>query len=1576
MSSLTYTATEFRDLENYALNPELRDDLVKACTPNSKEWYLSQLRFLSQELQEVSANPSKDAKSSAIAGKFEKALKLLREYEPFALNGDRTELERLKAQFAILGYSVNPDMLLKELDFNPDTIAQLSNSIVFVQTDTDNEQSDICDSLPTTLDESLFDIESLSQQLMDKLISDYNTSVPNSAWPHLLAQPQMRDILLKTMSPTELLTQLERMSLEWSSKSLEMLKGSSTSDTSDWVALDQSQMQSPVEALIVDVILRLYQEKKLDFAGYKIQYSSLTNAQMEWIKEKEPGMMNNERFVGMLEHRIVPRVFDSSPTETGKVTDPKTTVRGEWLARMMAFVDSLPPKYNRHRLAVFLMSLEYDLANGVYDKDKFMKFIEIPRNHDYYNPSTLKKVFEPSFIVDTNNTQALQYWSDRVKPATKARDEHIIQEFLYYFLQKEKSGVDYEYYFDVKSFLNPILARSMLFSGDQDILKWSSMLAPSDGGIAKLTEKTIIRFANGNPKSFLPSDPVVFKLKVKNTKRILVRVFEIKTLEYLQQYGDSSAFGQVLNLDGLTPNWEKHLILDYPPLEMHDLQIDLPELADRRGAFVMDVISNGENSSAYFTKGYLDFVEKQSVAGHILTIIDEDKRKIDQDVGIWFNGFYYKTNKYGDIVIPYRNPKVAIDKNIYITHNDFTSRRPFTHHPETYSMSLCCYIDHESLVAGSVAKILIKAVVQIDSVNVTCPVKLLDQVVLEVVSHDTSGIEGTVTIPDFKLHDNDWTEYSFQVPENLSSVEFSLSAKIKVISTGRFDDLSDRKNFTIERSSCDDVVVVHVQHRKQDVLLQGEILTVLRASTTNGTDTVYEIHVMGKNGEKRPNIPLEVSLVHPLWYTSLDVFLRSDSEGIVHLGKLQDISEIRCNRLTWDLLPKRKHSYPNTIHGIAGEPVILPFSRRDVLFIRSISLYRRSSATFTASRCLFEDLTGNIKLGDGILTIKDLHEGYYKLNLGEEAIGIIISNAKIVSHPAIKGLEEFNIESDPMMRIPYSIKHPLYLSSVVDKPSEEKIQIQIRNWTPATRVCVVATKFLPYKPIFESLGELDSRPIWLKPQAERIPTVYRTGRVLGEEYQYILNRKAQSKHWVGNFLTKPSVLLTPLSIGATTMSQEVMANQNFNNGPCAANGFGGAPNRAGGQGLGRGGAMRHRRILLPGAHPLLTFFSNPSVLLANLIPNQRTGIVELPYSKSSETNFLQILVTDGTQAIQHSCALPSLAKKNLQKRDLRFKSSQDYTKHYISERIGVGLDPKPSSLSPDDGAESSHSITLSANGSSSSAVRVINSVSQVYDLMITLLESEAHKQTLRRFGFIVEWHKLSDPQKNEKFSKWNCHELNLFLYNKDRPFFDLVVAPFIKNKLIKSFVDDYLIGASLEKYTSLSEFSLLTCMEKCLLAHRIPRLRSSVAKWIRSRVHNTKVTSDVKLFRTVMKFGATEDEEAEGGEGGEGGEGDNADGVVPNTSVEAGVSSEGFELVERPGFGSTFGASSTSAFGQPSTSTSGLFGLSAAPSGFGSSASQSGASLFGSSAAPSGTFSFGSSAAQSGASLFGSSAAP
>lgn len=78
-------------------------------------------------------------------------------------------------------------------------------------------------------------------------------------------------------------------------------------------------------------------------------------------------------------------------------------------------------------------------------------------------------------------------------------------------------------------------------------------------------------------------------------------------------------------------------------------------------------------------------------------------------------------------------------------------------------------------------------------------------------------------------------------------------------------------------------------------------------------------------------------------------------------------------------------------------------------------------------------------------------------------------------------------------------------------------------------------------------------------------------------------------------------------------------------------------------------------------------------------------------------------------------------------------------------------------------------------------------------------------------------------------------------------------------------MDEYLIEAPLDRYTALKEFSQLSCMEKCLLAQRIPSLRPAVIQWVRDRVPDVRSGTNAKLFSTVMNSGALKevDEDAD-----------------------------------------------------------------------------------------------------------------
>ncbi|KAF9930409.1 hypothetical protein FBU30_000540 [Linnemannia zychae] len=1419
--------------EDYALNPGSRAKLVEDLTPNTEEYYLYRLQYLSLQLQ--------TGEIAVTAKVLEEAQALLDAARNSGVVQDSQALERLATQFAVLAYPIKPDPLLKCLQLSPDIIQHIKeneggevgsdihddNEVVVVEIS--NQESPGIENLSSEMDPSLVSTETMTKTLLDRMEKHaYQANVHREAWPYFLTQPRFESIIDGL--------RIEQLAYVFQSLNYHRL----FSPTS--LEIVNQADPTRIDLFFAKIMLRLYREKRLDFAETHYQISQLTRVQLDWLQKEEAKLIDDEAFVGLLENRIVPEPF---------ATDKDAATKA-WLDKMIQFVDGLSPKFERYKVSVYLLSLEYDLRKGTLDKAKFLKYIVLSRSQslrDKKNGEDKISVFhQPSSNADF---WVLNHWSSRVPPATTDRHDEIETEYLTYFIRQAKSATEFEPYFEVGDFLNPLLARTMLASGDKDLTKWSNMLSKHDN-LSKLSKQTILKFAPDNLTQFLPSDPVVFKLRAKNAPKILVRVFEVKTFEYLQQYGNYGVIGENLNLDGLTPNWEHSLVHEYPALEVHDIIIELPELLNKRGAFVMDVISNGESSSAYFTKGYLDFVERQSVAGHVLTIIDEKQQKLTGKTNVWVDGHYYDPNGDGDIIVPYRRPTSGTDGTIYLIHDGFATSRSFTHRIEQYNLQLACHIDHESLVAGAYSKIVLKPTVQINN-TVNVPVNLLEQVELTVDYTDTNHISSKTTVPDFKIHDVDWSEYNFQVPENMANLSITLSAKIKAICSDEIQNLTVYKCFEFERPIPDKSVTFYAKGSSGSSRVTGELLTVLRKSVDG-----YRVLALGMNGERRANIPLLFTITHPIFETSTEVYLRTDSTGQVFLGQLKDIESVFCNTtvMTWDIGKKEHLVYPATINSIEGEVVSIPLARNDVETIRKISLFSKTSAADISpiTSTVLDDCTKNIHYNDGLLSVKGLKAGYYVFTIEiDTRINIVVASSK-TPRSQIQGLEDFIIGSNPMLEVLESTRQPLYISPSITQNEQSQIDIQLRNWSPETRVCVFITKFIPYDAgALYNLNSFEPEKSWSMDKTEMTLSAYKIGRVLGEEYQYVMYRKTHSVRWAGNLLSKPSNLLTPWVVADTTQSKEIMQDGTEVSTTLAHPILGGAV--AVGSACcpaGQSARMKTgRRFSSRRAPPTFNFLASPSVSLVNMTPNLSTGVVSVPFSAFKEGSFLQVIVSDGHQILEKSIEVinrPSTsASFEFQKRDLRFKSLLDYAGHYIGEQTGVDLDPKAS-------AGGLKSITLSSNGSSSSAIRVINSLSQVYDLMLTLIDA-AQRQMLQNFGFIVDWERLSSDTKKAKYSKWNCHELNLFLYKKDKSFFDTVVAPFLKNKLMRSFMDDYLIGASLDKYASLDVFNQLTCMEKCLLAQRLPDLKPAVIRWLKDRIHQARPANYVKLFQTIMNSG-------------------------------------------------------------------------------------------------------------------------
>ncbi|QTA85345.1 hypothetical protein [Desulfonema magnum] len=581
-------------------------------------------------------------------------------------------------------------------------------------------------------------------------------------------------------------------------------------------------------------------------------------------------------------------------------------------------------------------------------------------------------------------------------------------------------------------------------------------------------------------------------------------------------------------------------------------------------------------------------------------------------------------------------------------------------------------------------------------------------------------------------------------------------------------------------------------------------------------DDAYIIELLGKNGELKPNCPIRVELKHRYFRETIHVPMQTDDQGRIHLGKLEGIERIQARgsgnishkwRLAKDL-----YQYPNTIHEQAGETIRIPY----VASVRktprlSYTLFEKRGQTYVA------DYTGNVQICDGFLEIRGIPAGNYDLFIKE-------SNRKINLRLTEGKTEEgFVISKNRVLEI--KNENLLQISSV--KTDKASVRIQLSNASSFARVHVLATCFMPSFDMFSNLVYTGlPEPYQIRPG--RAESQYVAGRNIGDEYRYILERKYAEK-FPGNMLNRPELLLNPWNIRKTETARDEAA--------------AGEPPASESLDIDEWGKPRMRpRCALP--RPMecfsnLDFLNEASVLLLNLRPDEN-GLVTIERNQLGAHRQLHCIAIDPLSTVYREITLPDT---EIQTRDLRLVQSLEAEKHFTEQK-------QISLLHPGE--------TFRLTDMTTSDFEVYDSLDKVYQLLVTLSENA----TLQEFNFILRWPEMDEAEKQEKYSKYACHELSFFIYHKDQKFFEQVILPYLRNKKDKTFLDHWLLGEDLTAYLEPWAYSQLNIVEKILLARRGPGGKDRTARSVKDLYDMIPPDIDEynRLFDTALKGSAFEED--------------------------------------------------------------------------------------------------------------------
>jgi hypothetical protein len=1099
-----------------------------------------------------------------------------------------------------------------------------------------------------------------------------------------------------------------------------------------------------LELILVD----LKSKESKGFGEFPI-HRALTKAQLEKLLEGEQKLIHQNVFVETYLSRLLP-----GPDEN-LAASPE--VRQAYLDRAWKFVATLSPSFNSLKAHVLYQHLVHDRALGRENEKRFLTYLALPRNVSYLNPEWREK--EPALW-----RQAADLGQDFKKitnlPSVQGGDEALVKSYLLHFLKDAGDSKKFAPYLR-DSWLRRVFAEAKIIHGIGKPADWASLLSPAE--FQELKDRVDIEFDPTSREVYGLNDDVSLKIHLKNVPKLIVKVFEINTLNYYRNLGNEVSTD--IDLDGLVANHvEVHEYKDSPQLRIaRDFKI--PAIDKRRGLWVIEFIGGGKSSRAVIRKGALGILNQTIAGGELITVLDE-KHATVAGASVWIGERQYDCDKKGRTLVPFSNNPGT--RNIVVRDSKgFATMAGFVQHDEKYELGAGMHLEQETLRTGGKAKIVIRPTLTV--AGETISLSKCESASLQLSSKNLDGLPVSMSVEDIKLASDREFVHEFRVPDRLTSLTATLRVKLKIASLGGKEiELTSSRQFEVNE------------------FLGSERVGDLYLSKIDGR---YRIEFLGRNGEPLGGQNLTLVVHHANFKNQRSFTLKTTKVGAIDLGPLVDITRVQIkepggHERSWTL-EKDRRDHVNVITLAAGQELKVPyvgkFNRRE------IGLF-----SLVGGHNLANEFT-KLKLNDGSLTAS-LPAGDYRLLLKDSGQEIEI----LVAQGTVTGGHVFN--DTRMLELPS--RQPSHLKEV--RVNGETLEIDVSGVDPLTRVHVVATRFLPGFDPFNSMRG-SQRPGLTTGNARYLPSLYISGRNLGDELRYVLERRYAQK-FPGNMLTRPEILLNPWAVRDTETGEEVLADgDKFSRKTVATP----APASAPGAALGK----NSKKQSTAAQSTSYEFLKNDPVFVPNLVPGM-DGKLTIKLDAFGDRQHVHVLLVDPEGATYRSLSLPD---RSTELRDLRLLKALDQKRHFTEQE----------------------QVSLLKKGESLKIPNLLDSQFEVFDHLggihryFLTLKNDA---TLREFSFITNWPALADEEKQSNYSKYACHELSFFLSRKDPEFFKKVVLPHLASKKDRTFMDDYLLGKPLQKYFQHHEYSRLNVVERILLSQGDPKRLAALTLDLENRL--------------------------------------------------------------------------------------------------------------------------------------------
>jgi hypothetical protein len=1082
--------------------------------------------------------------------------------------------------------------------------------------------------------------------------------------------------------------------------------------------------------------------------------------------------------------------------------DPE--VRAGYVEALWQFCAGLAPVFNSLRAHVSWHRLDLARRQGRYDRALLVEHLRLPRRAGFAAEG-LRRGLRDEALVDPGRD-----FAPLTGLARPGDDEELITDYLMHLLVDD-DGADLVSYLD-SAWLTGVLATARLLVG-REPERWAHVLGPARA--AALRDRIELAWTLDNPERLGADDPVTLALHVKNVPTLVVKVFRVDALAYFLARGEEVT--TAIDLDGLAGSDEQVVTFGHGPMRRIRHELSLPACA-APGTYVVEAIGAGVSSRAVLRKGSAWALSRASAAGAVLTIVDE-RGALIAGASAWMSGREYRAGADGTIDLPF-STRGGIQR-LAVVAGGVCEVQSVVVPVEQVTLALDVAVEREALVASGDAAAVLRLGLTIG--GAPAPLQLLEGARVEIAIRDGLGLSTSKDEP-LPLRDDRDAVVRWRMPADPTEVVITVRGKVRVLST------------------------------QQDLELQAShtmpVRGVARGDATEAlylTDAAdgYRLSVLGRTGEPKPRRVVTLTLWHQAVTRQVEATVETDDEGAIALGPLAGVTCLVAatahGRAEFVL---RRWALPTRLTWVEGDEVglPLPIGLPGEAARAMARLFEVRAGAFAA------DDSAHLRAELGALTAPTLPAGHYQLVLpGQVPVTMMVMPRQAARHGRIVAL--------PTGQAEVSATTP-WLREV--QFEDDALVLRLGGADGATRVHVAATRFAS-EPAGTGFG-LGPEPGPLQPHRAR-HGAYVSGRELGDEYRYVLERKGAPRR-TGILAERPPLLLNPWAVRATSTAV-AHARAGAAYGAEAARP---APAPAMMRSADRTSAGRLREEMRLGQDrltPLYDFVPVGQRLLANLVPDA-AGVVRIARAALAGAATVTIELVGAAACARQRLRL---ARPTEPMRDLRLATGLDPDGHAIERQQLLAV-------------AAGASITLAS--AAAARFEVVDSVAAAHRYLLALGVDEA----VREFAWLTRWHDLPELERRARYSKHTCHEVNLFLAQHDPAFFAAVIVPHLRNKDPRTFVDRYLLGEDLRPYLAPARLARLNLIERALLARRLGAAGVALARSIADQVdlQAPDPERDARLVDALLGAG-----DAAGGDGDDGGSPPPAPSAPPGLGGSSGV---------------------------------------------------------------------------------------